>query len=82
MNTTLPTFLHALPASDHSAGVIELPLLLAAWQAESLEREANRRRQTTAQLIRGILCDFLQTKLHPGERPARGAARPSIEELG
>ncbi len=39
--------------------VVELPLLLLAWQARALETIAHARGQTAAELIRELLTEFL-----------------------
>lgn len=38
--------------------VIEIPLLLAGWQASALERAAHGRGLTAAEMVRSLLRDF------------------------
>jgi hypothetical protein len=39
--------------------VIEVPLLLSGWQMSALERAAHRSGQTTGEMVRQLLRDFL-----------------------
>ncbi len=43
--------------------VIEIPLLLAGWQASALERAAHGRGLTAAEMVRSLLRDFFNK--HP-----------------
>ena len=44
------------------AGVAEVPLLLPAGQAAALEGEAHRLGLTAAQVLRGLVRDFLRQR--------------------
>jgi hypothetical protein len=47
-------------------GVVELPLLVAAWQASALERWAHRTGRTTGQLLRDLVADGLRHEAATG----------------
>jgi hypothetical protein len=49
-----------LPSSDSNREVVEISLLLPGWQASKLEQVAHYRGLTTAQVVRHVLCHYLE----------------------
>ncbi len=53
-----------------TADVVEFPLLLPGWQAQALEEAAHHRGQTAAEMVRGLLRDFIhQQQATPESEP-------------
>ncbi len=46
----------AVPDAD----VVEVPLLLPGWQVSALEQAAHQRGLTAAEMVRGVLRDFIK----------------------
>jgi hypothetical protein len=42
------------------ADIVEIPLLLPGWQVSALEKEAHQRGLTAAEMVRGVLRDFIK----------------------
>jgi hypothetical protein len=49
-----------IPSSGSNSEVVEICLLLPGWQASKLEQEAHHRGLTTAQMVRHVLCRYLE----------------------
>jgi hypothetical protein len=47
--------------------VVEIPLLLAGWQADALERAAHARGLTAGEMVRSLLREFFTAQPCPGQ---------------
>ncbi len=64
--------------ANHEAEIVEVPLLLPAWQVSALEQAAHQHGVTAAEMVRGLLRDFLSRQLERESEPimARQVAPP------
>jgi len=59
-----------------NADVVEIPLLLPGWQAQALEEAAHHRGLTAAEMVRGLLREFIKQQ-KPAAEPEPVLARQS-----
>jgi hypothetical protein len=62
--------------AGHEAEIVEVPLLLPAWQVSALEQAAHQHGVTAAEMVRGLLRDFLSRQ--PEKEPEPIMARPVV----
>ncbi len=73
-------FRDELTPATLDSGIVEIPLLLPAWQAEVLEDAAHDRGLTAAEMVRQLLRSFIAERLRAGNnRPSAGRTNVVIQ---